>query len=53
MYQGMYKGFRYAGSDAGMQVEMQMRRRAEPAMGLNGFGLLKAVLRWSACNFCF
>ncbi len=46
-----YEGFRYAGSDAGMQVAMQMHRRAERAMGLNEFGLLNAVLQWSACDF--
>ena len=34
-----------------MQVAMQMRRRAEPAMGPNEFGLLNAVLQWAACDF--
>jgi hypothetical protein len=48
-----YEGFSYAGSDAGMQVAMQTRRLAEPAVGLNGFGLLNAVLQWSACDFRF
>ncbi len=33
-----------------MQVAMQMQQ-AERAMGINEYGLLNAVLQWSACDF--